>query len=313
MNDNKRQLQQQQQQLLSSSSSKNKNRRIIGTRKVVAVETNKLIVEKQQQHYDHQQIINNKEEENDNSRNININNGQQQQQRIEVSVTAAAAAAATVAATTTETTASTTIAALSNNTTTTTNTTTTEFLRYDEASPTIDYATTHLLSSIPLKHRVVFNNKASSSTNTSSFELQEYASHHDHVWPQKLHIFELNPSIAKFPTKYYNVHSDDGGEWQQLLNENKPHYVSVYRVTHWNNCYDGTMSVQLFGGSWDNARNKIPQTDYVGFSVLDQQLNIIIDTVVDLKSIASSTNYADKKCIYNDYRLFTLRGGKRKT
>ena len=55
---------------------------------------------------------------------------------------------------------------------------------------------------------------------------------------------------------------------------------------------------------------RYPQTNYVEFSMIDQQSQIIIDTIVDLNSIASSTNYAGKRFIYNAYRIFTLREGK---
>jgi hypothetical protein len=109
-----------------------------------------------------------------------------------------------------------------------------------------------------------------------------------------------------------------------------PQYVSVYRVTHWNNCYDGNINLKMFGGSivretkYNIEQGNIPpQTDYIGISLLDINMNIVIDTTVNLRTIVtSSTTSKPKKKnpkkkkkkkndrilfpMYNDYRLFNL-------
>ncbi|OEU12050.1 hypothetical protein FRACYDRAFT_244220 [Fragilariopsis cylindrus CCMP1102] len=157
--------------------------------------------------------------------------------------------------------------------------------------------------------------------NNHKLLLEDYASQKKNVWPQKLHLFEMNPSIAKLPNKYR--HDPIWHTYFNNLNNNKgngdgnmPLYVSVYRITHWNNCYDGTINVKMYGGSWKNVglggSNKktssnvssvIPQTDYLGLALLDSNLNIVMDITVTLQTVSTVTFFPN----YNDYRLFNFR------
>ncbi|OEU12453.1 hypothetical protein FRACYDRAFT_243705 [Fragilariopsis cylindrus CCMP1102] len=197
---------------------------------------------------------------------------------------------------------------------------------------------THFLSSIPKKYRLLTSDllgvdvvgsslhvgsssDGSSESDGSSGSLEsekkknhkllldDYSSNKNNVWPNKLHLFEMNPSIAKLPDKYRQDPT-----WQTYFNSSNkgngmPLYVSVYRITHWNNCYDGDINLNMYGGSWENVLGKskfsnvsIPQTDYIGLSLLDSKLNILKDITVNLKTVSTVKFFPN----YNDHRLFNL-------
>jgi len=190
------------------------------------------------------------------------------------------------------------------------------FWRYDDAGPKIEQARTHYLSSIPLKYRMNSSSLPSNkhehqyndTENTQFFDhlRDQYSSNPDNAWPKKLHLLEMNPSLAKLPEHYRNDKL-----WRFAFGNNSsanlPHYASVYRITHWNNCYDGTTNLNLFGGSWDNAKGKIPKIDYLGLSLMDANLNVLLDTTVDPKFISNrGKNIKISFPAYDDYRLFNL-------
>jgi hypothetical protein len=229
------------------------------------------------------------------------------------------------------------------------------YFRYDQVGPQIVEKgigsigsssiapKTHFLSSIPKKYRLLtsdlllgggsldvgLSSKLLDGSSNGSLEsekkknhhqllLEDYSSQKKNVWPQKLHLFEMNPSIAKLPNKYRqdptwqtyfnNLNNNNKGnngsnggsaanntQMQQM--SHMPVYVSVYRITHWNNCYDGTINVKMYGGSWKNVglgKSKtssnvsiIPQTDYLGLALLDSNLNIVMDITVTLQTLST--------------------------
>ena len=183
-----------------------------------------------------------------------------------------------------------------------------KFLKYDEAGPKIKRARTHYLSSVPMRHRIAAtiadtvgaNHTDRNDENVNA--LRRYASNPDHVWPKKLHLYELNPCIARLPRHYR-----DNKTWRVLFGENSklPYYVASYRVTHWNNCHDESTQLKLLGGSWDN-RNKMEKTDYLGISLMDIDLNVLVDTTVDLKGIQNRNDRAPSFVVYDDFRLLNM-------
>lgn len=192
------------------------------------------------------------------------------------------------------------------------------YWRYDDAGPTVYHARTHYLSSIPSTHRIGLypefgGNKKEVDDRAFLEKLYgEYAANPDHVWPKKLHLFEYNPSIAKLPEYYHEnelwrrVFRDPDGSSNS--NSTIPLYVSVYRVNHRHNCYDGPTNERIFGGSWKAINNgEINQTDYIGVSLMDADLNVVLDTTVTLAPISYHTrNNGQLLGKYNDYRLFNL-------
>jgi hypothetical protein len=158
---------------------------------------------------------------------------------------------------------------------------TSAFRRFDQASPKIRKAKTHFLQSIPLKHRLPM---------LLDLNVTEYAANPTHRYPHKLHLYEVNPCIAVLPMKYRDVFG---------IGETQPLYITVYRVTHKNNCYDGHDNIELLGGTWDPTIS-----DYVGVALLDKDLNIMHETVVTLLEPSPVSSLLP----YNDYRIYNLHG-----
>ena len=188
--------------------------------------------------------------------------------------------------------------------------------RYDRVGPKIAQANTHYLSSIPSKYRLVdvYSSKGAAAEVNSEEEEDEtidggedaarfdrYASNPEHVWLKKLHLIETNPCIARLPDHY---RTDEA--WRRLLGEgNLPYYVASYRVTHKTNCYDGPTTLKLFGGSWSNTNSN--QTDYLGISLMDAHLKILLDTTVNLQSIQVVDRKRKPSFLgYDDFRLVNL-------
>ncbi|KAG7365840.1 hypothetical protein IV203_028510 [Nitzschia inconspicua] len=175
-----------------------------------------------------------------------------------------------------------------------------KYWKYDEAGPTVLYAKTHFLQSIPETYRInhTFLDKVPNNTNQqyqrhlySLYNLTEYASQPHHQWPHKLHLFEMNPCIAILPRSYQESlrrnHTDSSSS-------PLPVYIVVYRVTHKHNCYDGNINIQLLGGNWNPT-----STDYLGVALLDRQLNILMDSTLNLFNHPVLPHL-------NDYRIYNL-------
>jgi len=174
------------------------------------------------------------------------------------------------------------------------------YWRYDEAGPKITRATTHYLSSIPKKNRLglpplkkdIITEQQIQNFYNDTIQ-NRYASNPDNVYPSKLHLYEMNPSITKLPDRYR-----ENEDWRRVFGtETLPYYVASYRVTHLHNCFDDDTRVKLMGDNWKHISRLT--TDYLGISLMDEDLNILVDTTVDM----NKTNVFHD---YGDYRLFNL-------
>ena len=185
---------------------------------------------------------------------------------------------------------------------------TTKFWRYDEAGPRIVRAKTHYLRSIPEQHRLSLLSETNDEGESviSASMLRKYSENPQNIYPHKLHLHETNPSIVALPQRYYIRQI-----WKDaFMGHPFPFYVVSYRITHHTNCYDPELAEKLFDGQ--PHRKEIPQTDYLGIALIDGNLKIVLDTVVDLKDFAAKPyriqDGKKQRIIYNDYRLFVLRG-----
>jgi hypothetical protein len=183
---------------------------------------------------------------------------------------------------------------------------------YDEAAPPIVYAKTHLLTSLPRRYRL----------EDSAFEnITEYLSRPEHQYPQKLHVFETNPSITALPAKYYRqpftfdspLFSTAAATTAAARSRNAttgvpllPVYLSSYRITHEHNCM-AARHIMYGGGDW-NVAKRVPQTDYLGLALLSEDLSILADVVVSFADTPALLESINGK-VYQDYRLFTLLSG----
>ena len=165
-----------------------------------------------------------------------------------------------------------------------------KYLRFDHAAPRPVKGVTTWLPSVPSEYRL----------DPSAMEnIQTYLSNPDNVYPNKLHLFDYNPSIALLPEKY-----------QIAANGKKAVYLASYRVAHVNMCFETDTRVALYGGSWE-VHNKIRRTDYLGLALLDEDLSILKDAVVSTKKDSRRPKLIDGlKKFRNpdlmDYRLFRL-------
>lgn len=176
-----------------------------------------------------------------------------------------------------------------------------KFWRYDDAGPKVIRAETHYLSSIPQQYRLGLPQSEEDFVTDKEVEKffdtvqNTYASNPDNVSPKKIHLYEMNPSITKLP-EHYRRNED----WRRVFGKDRlPYYAASYRITHLHNCYDNATTLKLFGDSWKN-RGTIT-TDYLGISVMDENLNILVDATLDMNQTAPDV-FAD----YGDYRLFNL-------
>ena len=193
-----------------------------------------------------------------------------------------------------------------------------KYWRYDEASPRISKATTHLLvDSIPQRHRLPKDFNFDDDFDT-------YLSNKQNKWPSKLHLFEMNPCIAVLPehdrrrlltkskkTDFDSRRSNNGTTASQFGGSSQPVYIASYRVTHLNNCFSsrsGSLNMLFDGASFDDIR-KI-KTDYLGIAILDHDLNIISSQVVTFDGPQYPfRSYNDRRTnVYDDYRVHNLHG-----
>lgn len=176
-----------------------------------------------------------------------------------------------------------------------------KFWRYDDAGPKIKRATTHFLPSIPQKHRLGIPQSEKDIITEQQIQQfyigtiqNSYASNPDNVYPNKLHLYEINPSITKLPDHYR-----ENEDWRSVFGTDRlPYYVASYRVTHLHNCYDDDTTVKLMGDNWKHISRL--KTDYLGISLMDKDLDILVDTTLNLNNITGI--FHD----YEDYRLFNL-------
>mmetsp|Transcript_17996 Transcript_17996/g.37410 ORF Transcript_17996/g.37410 Transcript_17996/m.37410 type:complete len:618 (-) Transcript_17996:69-1922(-) len=155
--------------------------------------------------------------------------------------------------------------------------------------------------------------------------LDRYASNANNIYPNKYHLVEMNPSIARLPRSYLdrwmntmpgifrNGDGDgdsdgNGANKQQAPPPRLPLYIATYRVTHQNNCFADDHSFQIkHGGDYDafQKREKYRyrrHTDFVGLALLDEHLDVVADIVVTV-----GNGIFEKK--YEDFRIHNLRSG----
>ncbi len=183
------------------------------------------------------------------------------------------------------------------------NSTEKKFWRFDEAGPSISRARTHYLSSIPPKHRLnlstapkVFDTEDAVAAFYKTIR-ETYASDPNNVFPNKLHLYEYNPSIAVLP-KQYQTNKD----WIRHLGPDRsPVYVASYRVAHETNCYDHETTISLWDGDWNRLRNH--ESDFLGISILDRNLDILVDATFDVSRLEGTKRLFFE---YGDYRVQNL-------
>jgi hypothetical protein len=134
-----------------------------------------------------------------------------------------------------------------------------KFLRLDEAAPTVKYAKTHFLHSIPLTMRL-----------SIEAALNKTVMYQDPFLQRRRYVFEFNPSIIRLP------------EHQKTSKEAV--YLASYRISTQHACFH-------------QQRNEIRHTNYIGFAVLDAQLQILQETTL---------NPYEPLQRFEDFRLFVL-------
>ncbi len=190
-----------------------------------------------------------------------------------------------------------------------------EFWRYDEAAPPIQNSKVHFLSSLPDDLRLTLDAEEAKINITNAFV--QYASNPNNTFPQKYHLAEINPSIARLPQKYLT-----NDEWLRAFDpsgnqsHNIPLYVSTYRITIQHNCIIGLQGGEgTFGGEnhikfnfdYGNWRKTKPKNEFIGFALLNSELEIVAEIAVD----CISTQIFKRN--YEDFRVFNLRGGDGKS
>mmetsp|Transcript_43050 Transcript_43050/g.48139 ORF Transcript_43050/g.48139 Transcript_43050/m.48139 type:complete len:429 (+) Transcript_43050:1-1287(+) len=179
------------------------------------------------------------------------------------------------------------------------------------------------------------SSSSSSSSNFTFFQaFDDYASHRHNIFPHKVHLAEMNPTIAKLPDRYLTdpkwlqaFGSNSGGRGGSS-NDNTgrgwgsrsegvgiPLYIATYRVTEYHDCFQSSHTLAIkFGGDYPNwlVKKRHQKLNYLGLALLDENLDIVTDITVTLEGIQSS-NRRGKEGIfikkYEDYRVFNLRGG----
>jgi hypothetical protein len=135
-------------------------------------------------------------------------------------------------------------------------------LRLDEAAPPARDAVTHFLrSSIPAEMRLPHHRAGNDALLYSDPLLQK-----------RRYVFEFNPSVVVLP------------ESQRGVAPNAT-YLACYRVSTQHACYH-------------QERNDIRHKNYIGFAVLDANLNMLLETTI---------NPANPLRRFEDFRLFVLR------
>jgi len=176
-----------------------------------------------------------------------------------------------------------------------------QFWGYGEAAPRVRRSRVHFLSSFPGNLRLTLDTGDAETNLTGAFD--RYASDPDNVFPQKHHLAEFNPSIARLPRKYL---AND--EWLRTFGAGRgaPLYVATYRISNWSFCYLGSdeqMDRIRFNYNYASWRGTKPTTEFIGFALLNRDLDIVADTILDF----GTTGVFQKR--FQDYRVFNLRGG----
>ena len=179
-----------------------------------------------------------------------------------------------------------------------------QFWRYDEAAPQIQNSRVHILSSVPRNFRLTLEDirNEGDPNITIADALDRYANNTNNVFPQKHHLAEFNPSVAKLPKSYLT-----NDKWLQTFggNGSQPIYLATYRISNFMACYFGLKLNKIkFNNDYNNWMRTKPKTEFIGFALLNSELDIVADITV---------NFGFKRGVfgknYQDFRIFNLRGG----
>lgn len=147
----------------------------------------------------------------------------------------------------------------------------------DEVAPEVLFSRAHFLHSVPNDLRL----PAAATSNITA-----YVPKPTNGITVKPFLFEFNPSIVILPTS------------QMPLDLPYATYLASYRVSSAHACFDDPeIALQMLGGSWTNRPKK--SLEYLGLAILDEKLNILVETVVDTKDVMHKME---------DVRLSVLHG-----
>ena len=165
-----------------------------------------------------------------------------------------------------------------------------KFLSFRKSSLRINAAATYYLSSIPDENRLNFS---------ATENMTAYLSMRENVHPQKLHLFEFNPSLVLLP-EHYRIPINSSG----LV----PSYIASFRISHFHACFNERERIKMYGGSWAKF-DTIDVDNYLGLALLGNDLTILQESIVRLtdnrgRPIKGLKNF--RRTSRHDYRLFNL-------
>jgi hypothetical protein len=147
------------------------------------------------------------------------------------------------------------------------------YWRFDQASPKIKYARTHMLSSIPFERRLPVQ---------AVQDWEGFFSNPNNTLDKRKYLYEFNPSIVILPD----------GQIPDIPGES-PVYLASYKIASSQLCMTSAQK------SLTNPKKvQTNAEDYLGLALLRSDLSVIQDAVMDLKSTGLSAS---------DYRLFALK------
>mmetsp|Transcript_2843 Transcript_2843/g.7807 ORF Transcript_2843/g.7807 Transcript_2843/m.7807 type:complete len:584 (+) Transcript_2843:123-1874(+) len=187
------------------------------------------------------------------------------------------------------------------------NSTVVKYWDYDALTTNPRHARTHFLSSIQPEHRLGLEVPTATTSDWNVSEaLDRYVANPNNTFPQKLHLAETNPSLARLPAAYKKDPA-----WTRAFSSSVV-YLASYRVTDLHNCFGHGYQVPiLYGGNWSHWRYLRTgkkwaykaKTEHLGIALLDADLNVIADVTVMVKDVMFKEHF-------EDYRIFNLRGGQ---
>lgn len=153
------------------------------------------------------------------------------------------------------------------------------YWRYDSKhhSPPILASVVPKLNSIPTNQRI---------PPSAIDNLEAFFSQSNNAMPPLRYLFDYNPSILILPPSF-----DKSG----FPKEDTPIYLASFRVSTQQSCFKPVQTMAMYGGSWDR---KPPVKNFLALALLRDDLSIIEDVVVDIKSSGVFQHFAE------DFRLF---------
>ena len=167
-----------------------------------------------------------------------------------------------------------------------------QFWRYDRVFPRAfvsgERAQPLILSSLPKKHRI-----PATTRNVTTY----FHSSADHVYPSHEYLFAYNPSIVILPQALQLTIKST-----LSFSKQEPVYLASFRVSNQNYCFHPA-DQKVMNGLADlngnpTGRHKLPAKNWLGLALMNSQLQILVDTVLDLQQAKFSE--------VEDFRLFVL-------